>query len=256
MKRRDDEGDSVEGPAYYSRPNFLRGVRSRQWWTVLHPPYTALHLSLVTLGGCWAAPVNFARLAVSELVFFAAVGVGAHCLDEVHGRPLSTTIPRWQLILAATLGLGTALAFGVVGLFVVSRFFALFMVVGLIAALGYNLELFGGRLHTDLVLVTSWGALPVLTAYFAQHATLSISALFVATFGALVTLLQRTLSTPARHLRRRVTRVEGQLVLRDGALTPLDLATLLAPHERGLRILCWSGPVLALGLLALRITGT
>ncbi|HUY43853.1 MAG TPA: hypothetical protein VMU98_08830 [Acidimicrobiales bacterium] len=245
-----------DGAAYYSHPTLMRSPRRREWWTVLHPPYTMLHLSFVVVGGCLAAPVNFARLGVSVAAFFLAVGIGAHCLDEYHDRPLGTFIPRRQLMVVAIAGLVGAVGLGVVGLVVVSGFFALFMIVGVVIAVAYNLELFHGRLHTELVFVAGWGSFPVLTGYFAQHSTLSLASVVVAVFAALVTLLQRTLSTPARQLRRRTLSVQGQLTLRDERVVPLTKAALLLPLERSLRLLCWSGVTLAVGLLMLRAVGS
>ena len=252
---RETRSAPVDGPAYYSYPILMRSPRRREWWTVLHPPYTLLHLSFVVLGGCLAAPVNFARLGVSVAAFFLAVGVGAHCLDEYHDRPLGTSIPHRQLLAAGVVGLVGAVGLGVLGLLVVSGYFALFMIVGVVIAVAYNLELFKGRLHTELVFVAGWGSFPVLTGYFAQHATLSLASVIVAIFAALVTSLQRTLSTPARQLRRRTLSVQGQLTLRDGRAVPLTKAVLLLPLERSLRILCWSGVTLAVGLLMLRAVG-
>lgn len=233
----------------------MRSPRLRQWWTILHPPYTLLNSSFVVIGACLAGPVNYARLAITALAFFLAVGVGAHCMDELHGRPLATTIPSRQLKIGALGGVGGAVALGVAGLFVVSGYLAIFMVLGVMAVVGYNLELFGGRLHNDLVLVTSWGTLTILTSYFAQHATVSLASFVVGAFGALIVLLQRTLSTPARLLRRRVSAVQGQLVLRDGSAKELTTEMMLAPLERSLRLLCWSGEVLALGMLITRVVG-
>ena len=94
-----------------------------------------------------------------------------------------------------------------------------------------------------------------MTGYFAQHATLSLASAIVAIFAALVTSLQRTLSTPARQLRRRTISVQGLLTFRDGRAVPLTKAALLLPLERSLRILCWSGVTLAAGLLMLRAVG-
>ncbi len=220
---------------------------------MLHPPYTLLHLSLVVLGGCLRAPVNYGYLAVSIVAFFLGLGVGAHSLDELHGRPLGTTIPRRQLWGAAIVGLGGAVALGVVGVFLVSRYLIVFMVIGLVIAIGYNLEIGHGRLHTSGVLVVGWGSFPIVTSYFAQHRTISAAAVALAGFGALLVLLQRTLSTPARLLRRRTAHVEARLLLRDGTDLELTKATLLAPLETSLRILCWSGPVLALSMLLVRL---
>ena len=62
------------------------------WWTLLHPPYTVWHLSYVVLGAAMAPHRDWAALGVSLLAFFLAVGLGAHALDELKGRPLGTRI--------------------------------------------------------------------------------------------------------------------------------------------------------------------
>jgi hypothetical protein len=193
----------------------------------------------VVIGACLLGPVNAVRLGVTVLAFFLAVGVGAHALDELHGRPLSTSISSRQLVVAAVVGLGGAVAF---------------IVLGIAAALAYNLELFHGRFHSDTVFALSWGTFPLLTSYFAQHGNLSVSALFAGAFAALISQTQRQLSTPARDLRRRTSSVEGQQVLHDGSVIPITDRTLLAPLERALRSLCWASVALALALLYLRFT--
>ncbi len=241
------------GPSFYARPRLLRRPWMQDWWIVLHPPYTMLHLSLVTIGACLVAPVNANRLLLTLLAFFLAVGVGAHCLDELNGRPLKTSIPSWQLVVAATLGVGGAVALGVIGLFQVSFYLAIFIAVGVFIALAYNLELFHGRLHTGLVLVFGWGAFPVLAAYFAQHARLGVASLIAAAFGALVTQIQRLLSTPARDLRRKAASVEGTIVRVDGSLVEITRQLMLRPLERALLTLCWAGASLAIALAYVRL---
>jgi len=253
MSKPPQHGASVVGPSFYAQPRFLRHPRLRDWWTVAHPPYTMLHLSLVTIGACLVAPVNAVRLVITLVAFFLAVGVGAHCLDELNGRPLKTSIPRWQLVAGSCAGLGGAIALGVVGMILVSDYLAVFIVVGVAVAVGYNLELFHGRLHNGTVLVLSWGAFPVLTAYFAQHETLSLAAFGAAAFGALVTQLQRQLSTPARELRRRTADVDGVVEHLDGTRTPITKQSLLRPLEGALRTLCWLGVALAATLAYLRL---
>jgi hypothetical protein len=239
-------------PAYYATPRLLARRASRNWWTVLHPPYTLLHLSLVAIGACLKGPVSVGRFVASIAAFFLAVGVGAHSLDELHGRPLHTSLPAWQLVLAAVLGLGGALGLGVLGLYVVRGWFFVFILVGVTVVVGYNLELFGGRLHTRAVIVLSWGGFPILTAYYAQHRVLSLAAVLAAGFGSMITLAQQQLSTPARDLRRRVVAVQGVAQRRDGSTTPLDKEAMLAPLESALRTLCRGVPLLALALVAAR----
>ncbi len=251
-ERANNEASSV-GPSFYARPRLLRARWIQDWWTVLHPPYTMLHLSLVTIGACLVGPVNSNRLLLTLAAFFLAVGIGAHSLDELDGRPLNTLIPTWQLVVASVIGVGGAVALGVIGLFLVSFYLAIFIVIGAFIAVVYNLELFHGRLHTGIVLVLGWGAFPVLTAYYAQHARLGLAAFIAAVFGALVTQIQRTLSTPARDLRRRTATLEGSAVRTDGSVVEITRQTLLRPLEQSLRTLCWAGASLALALAYVRL---
>ena len=244
---------SENGPAFYAQPKFITRTWQREWWTLLHPPYTLMHLSFVVIGACLAGPLNTVRLAFTVVAFFLAVGVGAHALDELKGRPLSTSIPSWQLAAAASLGLGGAVALGVVGLFLVSPYLAIFIVVGVTIALTYNLELFHARLHSNVVFALGWGGFPLLTAYFAQHANLSVAALFACAFAVAISWTQRELSSPARDIRRRTASVDGVQLLLDGTTLPLTSQSMLAPLERALRSLCWALFALALSLLFLRL---
>jgi hypothetical protein len=77
--------------------------------TLLHPPYTVWHLSYVAIGAALAPRFHGGLLALTALAFFLALGVGAHALDELHGRPLGTRIPARMLVaLAATTIAGAA----------------------------------------------------------------------------------------------------------------------------------------------------
>jgi len=235
-------------PAYYAgRPG-----PAGDWWTLLHPPYTAWHLAYVVIGAALAPHVDGARLAATLLAFFLAVGVGAHAADELHGRPLQSAIPTPVLVVTTGVSLTGAVAIGIAGIAVVGWRLAPFVAIGPVLAIGYCLELFGGRLHTDLGFALAWGAFPVVTAYVAQVGDPRPGVLLVAAGATLLALAQRSLSTPARGLRRRSAGVDGAIRCRDGRIVPLDVATLLAPLERTLRLLSWSVVTLAVGLLALR----
>lgn len=238
-----------------SRPAFYAAAPGgwRDWWTLLHPPYTAWHLAYVVIGASLAPHTDAIRLMATVLAFFCAVGVGAHALDEVHGHPLRTAIPDAALWLAAGAGLLGAVALGLLGLARVGPGLLAFIVVGPLLVVGYNLELFGGRLHTDVAFALAWGTFPVLTGYFAQAERLGVAALLggAATFA--LSYAQRALSTPARLLRRRVTRVEGTLAMDDGTVRDLSDRVLLEPLERALRALSWSTVVLAVALAVARV---
>ena len=108
------EAAMAEAPA---RPAFYAARRGgwRDWWTLLHPPYTAWHLSYVVIGACLAPRVSVSRLVATLLAFFLAVGVAAHALDELHGRPLRTRIPSAPLVAATVVGLAGAVFLGIAG---------------------------------------------------------------------------------------------------------------------------------------------
>lgn len=228
-------------PAYYALPS--RGWR-RDIWALLHPPYTAWHLSYVLIGAALAPSVNLARLAATLVAFFLAVGISAHALDELRGRPLRTEIPSAVLWIAAIAGLGGAVALGLAGVKVVGPGLLPFIAAGVLFVFAYNLELLGGHLHGDFWFALSWGAFPVLTAYFAQTGTLSAGALIVSAAAYALSFGQRALSTPARRIRRRERSAADEIVDERARLHPLEL---------GLRSFGWGVLLLGLGLVAAKI---
>jgi hypothetical protein len=239
----------MERPAFYA----ARPGGWRDWWTMLHPPYTAWHLSYVVIGACLAPNTDGTRLLATLLAFFFAVGVAAHALDELHGHPLQTAIPnRWLVALGAG-GLLTACALGFVGVATVGPGLLAFIAIGPVLVVGYNLELFGGWIHTDLGFAVAWGAFPVLVGYFVQAGHLDLAVVFAALAALSFSLAQRSLSTPARALRRRVARVDGRVTLHDGSERALDTSALLQPLERALCSLSWAMVALARALVTSRV---
>lgn len=236
-------------PAFYA----ARPGRFRDWWTVLHPPYTAWHLAYVVIGACLAPEVRTSELLATLLAFFLAVGVAAHAFDELEGRPLGTSIPVWSLVTACAVGLGGAVAIGVVGVVRNGPSLVPFIVIGPILVAAYNAELFGGFVHTDLGFALCWGAFPVLTAYVAEARSVSLAAAAAAGGATALSLAQRALSTPARLLRRRVDHVDGSLTLGDGREVPLDRGTILRPLERGLEATAWAVVLFATALAVFRL---
>jgi len=220
----------------------------RDWWTLLHPPYTAWHLAYVVIGACLAPVVNATRLIGTLLAFFFAVGLAAHALDELHGRPLRTRIPSVALVVVAGVGLAGSIALGVVGIAQVGWALVPFLVVGPVLVVAYNFELFGGVIHNDLGFAASWGAFPVLTAYVAQTGRLALAPLIAAIGAAALSAAQRALSTPARLLRRQSADVVGTITLTDGGTIPVDRSVLLAPLEQALRAMAWAVVLLAAAL--------
>jgi hypothetical protein len=225
----------------------------RDYWTLLHPPYTVWHLSYVVMGAALAPVVNVRWLLETMVAFFLAMGVAAHALDELNGRPLGTRIPSGVLVGLAVGGLAGAVALGVDAAREVSPWIWAFIAIGVVLVLAYDLELFGGRVHTNLWFALAWGAFPVLTAAFAQTARIRPEAVVLAAACAAISAAQRALSTPVRDLRRHVLRVDGRIELRDGETVPIEAATLRAAPEAGLRWLSLAMPLLASSMLLARL---
>ncbi len=241
--------ESDPRPAYYA----ARPGGWRDWWTLLHPPYTAWHLSYVVIGASLAPHFDSGRLAATVLAFFCAVGIAAHALDELHGRPLRTQIPSPALVGAAIVGLAVACGLGVAGVARVGLVLVPFIVVGPLLVVAYNAELFGGIVHTHTGFALAWGAFPLLTAYAAQASGLAVAPVAAAAGAFALSFAQRSLSSPARMLRRRVDRVSGSIVFIDGTIRPIDSAMLVAPLEQALRALSWGIVALAGGLVLARL---
>ena len=242
--------DAVPPPAFYAA-----GAGGwRDWWLVLHPPYTAWHLSYIVIGACLAPVVNATRLLATLLAFFFAVGVAAHALDELHGRPLRTQLPSAWLVGAAVIGLVVAVVLGVAGVAKTGWVLVPFIVIGPLIVIAYNAELLGGVVHNDVGFAAAWGAFPLLTAYVAQTRTLALAPVLAA-FGAFaLSYAQRRLSTPARSLRRRTDHVEGTVTLADGEVVTIDRRYLLAPLEGALRAMSWSTVLFATTLAVAKMT--
>ena len=218
-------------PAFYA----LRSGGWRDYVTLLHPPYTLWHLSYVAIGAALAPQMNWGILGWTVLAFALAMGVGAHALDELNGRPLQTRIPSAVLASLAVLSIAGACAIGV---WVAQRstwWLLLFVGMGAFIVVTYNLELFAGTFHTDLWFGIAWGAFPVATGYFASAERVRGGTAFAAAFALLASLAQRTLSTHVRAARRG----GGDLVA-------------ARPAERALQLLAAAMPLIAGALLLSR----
>ena len=236
-------------PAFYA----LSPGGWRDYWTLLHPPYTAWHLSYVAIGAAAAPSFDGGRLGASVLAFFLGVGLCAHALDELRGRPLRTRIPSGILWTIAGFGLLGAIGLGVLGAVEVSWWLLAFVAFGAFILVAYNLETFGGAFHSNWWFALAWGGFPALTGYFAQAGTLRPSAAMIAAACAILSVVQRTLSTPVRTLRRRSAAVRGTIVYRDGSEEAIDEHSLRAAPEAALRALALALSLAAAGLVAARL---
>ena len=224
---------SLTRPAFYA----LESGGWRDYVTLLHVPYTAWHLSYVAIGAALAPELETLRLLATLAAFFLALGIGAHALDELQGRPLRTRIPTGVLWALALVSIAGAVAIGVAAAIAWTPWLLVFVAAGSFLVFAYNLELFGGVFHTDVWFAVAWGAFPLLTAYFTLAEKLTVEALLAAGFAVATSLAQRALSTPVRAVRR--------------GLSSDPPSTIVGP-ERALRALTVGMVALAAALLALR----
>jgi hypothetical protein len=240
---------STDRPAFYALDRGTLG----DLVTLLHPPYTAWHLSYVALGAAAAPRLHVDRLLWALAAFGLAVGVAAHALDELHDRPLGTRFSDRTLITLAVGSLAGSLAIGVAGVLTVSVWLAPLVLAGALFLPAYNLELIGGRLHGDLWFAVGWGAFPAFTGYFVNAEKVALPGLLVAAGCLVMSVAQRRLSSPARELRRRTRSISGLRTLPDGSTEELSLAGLLEPLDGALAALSVAVVVTACALVIARL---
>jgi ubiquinone/menaquinone biosynthesis methyltransferase len=232
-------------PAFYA----LEGGGWRDYWTLLHPPYTLWHLSYVVLGAALAPMPDPRIVAGALLAFFLAVGVASHSFDELQGRPLGTRIPSAVLLALGSIGLAGAVALGIVAASMLGPWFLALVAIGAALVVSYGLEI--PIVHSDLGFALAWGGFPVVASAAANGAP--APATLVAAIGAsLLSLAQRRLSTPVRRVRRKAVAVAGEVRYRDGTVEEIDAARLISAPEGALRLLWLAVLALSVGLLLAR----
>ena len=226
-------------PAFYART----GGPLADLVTLLHLPYTMWYLSCVAIGAALAPNVDAQRLLGTLVAFAVGLGVGAHALDELHDRPLSTGLSTTSLRFLGWGGLAVGATMAVVGSYVILPVSLLWGAAGVLLAAAYALE-WSTWLHSTAGFALAWGAFPILVGYRAQTESISVGALVVAGAAAILSMAQRLLSTPARHLRRNAT--ESNTAASDQGW---DQSKLLSTWERPLQLLALAHVMLAVGLL-------
>jgi hypothetical protein len=238
-----------------ARPAFYALERGgwRDYVTLLHLPYTLWHLSYIVLGAALSPIVREDRLGATLLAFFLAVGVSAHALDELNGRPLRTHIPRGILIALGVGGLAGAIAIGIAGGVFASPWLLAFVAIGAFTAPAYNLEWFRGRFHTDFWFAVAWGVFPFVTGYYASAERFEVSVLFGVGAAFALSLAQRTLSRRVRTMRRQVRAIEGRVVYADGTVEDIDRRWAIDAEERALMLMACAINAFALATLLARV---
>lgn len=232
-------------PAFYA----ARTGGWRDYWTLLHPPYTVWHLSYVLLGAA-LSPAPDPRIVLGALVCFGlGTGVAAHAFDELRGRPLRTTIPAPVLVGLGSVALVIAVVLGTFAATVLGPLFLLFVALGAALVVLYAFE--APFVHSDLGFGLAWGAFPLVTAAVATGAP-PLATILGGLAAALLSLAQRRLSSRARSIRRRAVSVAGEVTYSDGSRESIDAHSLIAAPEAALSLLWLAVLAVALAVLASR----
>jgi len=238
-------GPSVVPAAFYA----LAPGGWRDYWTLLHPPYTLWHLSYVLLGAALASMPDPRIVAGSLFAFFLAVGVASHSFDELQGRPLGTRLPSSVLLVMGSLALTGAVALGIVAASLLGIWFLVLVLIGAALVISYGLEI--PIVHSDIGFAIAWGGFPVVASAAANGAP-PVATVVAAVGVSLLSLAQRRLSTPVRRVRRKAADVIGEVRYRDGTTERLDRQALIAAPEAGLRLLWLAMLAVSIGALVAR----
>jgi len=200
-------------------------------------PYSLMNASYVLIGSLLAPAVNYDRMLGMALVYLLAVGVAAHALDATGpNKPWGDLLTRRQLGWLAACGLAPALAIGLYYALFAAPLLIPLGLAELFFLLAYNLELFGGRFHSDSWFAVSWGFLPVLAGYMVQTDSLSLASLAGGLFGLFTAFVEISASRPYKSLKRQpggatapvTDRLES--ILKGIVATVLAAALLLLAH--------------------------
>ena len=172
---------------------------------LLFLPYTGMVLSYTVIGSMLAPAIHWDRVGAIVVIYFLALGIGAHALDALGSRaakPWGQAFSRRGLWMLAAASIAAAYAIGV---WYMVRHAPLLWPIAVLEGfflLAYNLEWFGGRFHRDAWFAFSWGALPVLAGYVLQTNAVSAGAIAVAAAMALLSLVEIKASRPYKALKQ------------------------------------------------------
>ena len=125
---------------------------------------------------------DFERLAILVLIYFVALGIGAHVADNIGSKKIKpwgdlfSKRQSWIIILAC-LGFSYGL-----GLYYALLYAPLLVFIGIIEGFflfAYNFELFKGMFHKNYWFALSWGMLPFLAGFVIQTNTITPVSLFL-----------------------------------------------------------------------------
>ena len=205
---------------------------------LLFLPYTGMVLSYAVIGSMLAPAIHWDRVAAIVVIYFLALGIGAHALDALGSgasKPWGQAFPRRGLWMLAALSIIAAYAIGAWYMVLYTPLLWPIAVLEGFFLLAYNLEWFGGAFHRDWWFALSWGALPVLAGYVLQTNALSAAALLVAAATGLLSLVEIKASRPYKALKQAAAPDAAHMACLETILKSLSAGVVLL----GAGMLAW-----------------
>jgi hypothetical protein len=172
---------------------------------LLFLPYTGMVLAYTVIGSMIAEPIYWDRVLAIVLIYFLALGIGAHALDALGSKavkPWGSAFSKRQLWFLAASSLAVAYAIGIYYMVLYAPLLWIIAILEGFFVFAYNLEWFGGRFHTDGWFAFSWGILPVLAGYILQTNSLSAGVILIAISMGLLSLVEINASRPYKEMKR------------------------------------------------------
>jgi hypothetical protein len=179
----------------------------RSFLGLLFLPYTGMVLAFLVLGAMLAPHIYWGRLIALEIIYFLALGVGAHALDALGSKgrkPWGAVFSRSQLWMLAAFSLISAYA---IAIYYMILYVPLLLLPALLEGFfvfAYNMEWFGGRFHSDSWFAFSWGFMPAAAGYIMQTNSIFFEVLLVGTATSLFSLVEIKASRPYKLLKQRL----------------------------------------------------
>ena len=210
---------------------------------LLFLPYTGMVLAYTVIGSMLAAHIHWDRVCAIVVLYFLALGIGAHALDAWGSKglkPWGRILSERRLLMLATTSVVAAYT---IGIYYMVRYTPLLWLIAIpegFFLLAYNLEWFHGRFHTDAWFGLSWGSLPVLAGYVIQTNQVSLAVLLVAAAMGLLSLVEIKASRPYKKMKceraeNATTREREEIRCLESILKSISVGTILL----GVGLLTW-----------------
>jgi hypothetical protein len=199
-----DLGESKDRTTEWFVPTF-GPLKFRVFIGLLFLPYTGMVLAYTVIGSMMAEQIHWERVGAIVVIYFLALGVGAHALDALGSKaikPWGQVFTNGQLW---ALAIGAVVIAYAIGIYYMVLYTPLLWVIAIpegFFLFAYNREWFKGRFHTDGWFAFSWGILPVLAGYVLQTNGISLPIIIVAASMGLLSLVEIKASRPYKEMKR------------------------------------------------------